>query len=132
MSTGEAADAARTTVLAARRHATEEWTRLLGAASACTLAKDGKPHPAAKFHEGAVAALGDLARRLGEETDPAGAADAAAEIGAAWAGKVMPAGPRAGDWDAYRAGGIQALTDVAAALAPARHRHPVRPAAGDT
>lgn len=112
---------ARTTVVAARRLATEEWSRLLGDVSACTLAKDGNSHPAAKFHEGRVAALGELARRLVDGTDHAGAAGVAADIGARWAEKAMPGGPLARDWAAYRAGGLQALTDIAVELTPPRY-----------
>lgn len=113
-----AAPSARTTVIAARRLATEEWSRLLGEASACTLSKNGTPHPAAKFSEGTVAALGELARRLTGETGHAEAAGVAAEIGARWAGEVLPGGPQARDWGAYRAGGIQALTEIAVEIAP--------------
>lgn len=111
---------ARTTVIAARRLATDEWSRLLGDASACTLAKDGRAHPAAKFFEGRVAALGELARRVTDETGPADALAAAAALGARWADKSLPGGPQARDWEAYRAGGIQAMTDIAAELAPPR------------
>ena len=65
-----------------------------------------------------MAALGELARQITDETEPARAVDAAAALGARWADK--PGGPQARDWEAYRAGGIQAMTDIAAELAPPR------------
>jgi len=108
----------RTTVTAARRLATDEWSRLLGDVSACTLAKDGRSHPAAKFYEGAVAALGEFVRQIADETDPAQAVDTAGTLSAGWADKRLPGGPEARDWEAYRAGGIQAMTDIAAELTP--------------
>lgn len=69
------ANPARTTVMAARRLATAEWSRLR-------------------------------------------ALDAAAALSAGWAEQRPPGGPHARDWQAYRAGGIQAMTDIAAELAP--------------
>lgn len=95
---------------------------MLGDVSACTLAKDGRSHPAAKFFEGRVAALGELARDVSDETESAQALDAAAALAARWADKLLPGGPQASDWEAYRAGGIQAMTDVAAELAPPRRQ----------
>ncbi len=106
--------------MAARLLTTAEWSRLLGDVSACTLAKVGRSHPAAKFYEGKVAALGELARLIADETEPAQAVDAAAMLSARWADKSLPGGPQARDWEAYRAGGVEAMTDIAAELAPPR------------
>lgn len=63
-----------------------------------------------------MAALGELARQITDEAEPALAVDAAAALGARWVDMHLPGGHRARDWEAYRAGGIQAMTDIAAEL----------------
>ena len=110
----------RAHVLLARAEAVREWSLLLGDTTSCALAKDGSSHPAAKFQEGRVAALSELSRRIDDDTE---AAQSAAEIGAVtsrWAEQRMPGSGHDRDWAAYRAGGSQALTEIATALETSR------------
>ena len=105
----------RTEILHARAEAAHEWSRLLGDTSSCALAKDGRSHPAAKFQEGKVAALGELSRRIGDDTEAAQIAAAAGAVSTRWAEQQMPGAGRDRDWEAYRAGGIQAMTELSTA-----------------
>lgn len=90
-------------IAAARAAALEALTRASGTDSLCTLSRERLP--AAKYYEGAVAALGDAlraARRGDPEPDPT-------QWGAAFAA-------RAADdlsWRAYLTGGRDALTALA-------------------
>lgn len=84
-----------------------------GGASLCALSRDGASHPAAKFHEGAVAALGSL-RRLLLACDPAGDPgrmrdEAVTAARAAWRERYGGLAERGRDWAAYYAGGLDAL-----------------------
>ena len=99
-----------------RAEAAQAWSDALGDATSCTLAKDGRSHPTAKFHEGRTAALGELLRRLGPgaDADPGAIEAAAVTLGAAWTARILPGGGDR-DWDAYRAGGVEALRALAGA-----------------
>lgn len=110
MSAVRTAGPSKADVLHARRQAAQEWSTLLGDATSCALAKDGRSHPAAKFYEGRVAALGELSRNVADDTDPERIRVVAATLRARWAEQVMPGGEDR-DWEAYRAGGIQAMTE---------------------
>jgi hypothetical protein len=96
-----------------RAEATEAWAATMGDATSCALAKDGRSYPAGKYHEGRVAALGELMRRLGPEADAAGAESAAVGLRADWASRPMPGNGGNRDWESYRAGGVAALGEVA-------------------
>jgi hypothetical protein len=85
---------------------------LLGDTTSCALAKNGRSHPAAKFQEGKVAALGELSRRITDYTDAGQIEVEATAARARWADQVMPGSRQDRDWEAYRAGGIQALTEI--------------------
>lgn len=102
----------RTGVLHARTHAAHEWSLSLGDSTSCALAKDGRSHPAAKFQEGKVAALGELSRQITDDSDAGLICAAADAVKTRWADQVMPGFRHDGDWEAYRAGGIQALTEI--------------------
>ena len=98
--------------------AVEAMTLIAGTSSACAIARDGGSFPAYKFHEGRAAALGSLARglRRGEES----ATDLVAELGRQWRGEVERRSAQSRDWQAYAAGGLDAireLEDVLEALA---------------
>lgn len=110
-----AAGPRRSDVIDARRRAAQEWSTALGDATSCALARDGRSHPAAKFHEGQVAALGELSRKVTDGTDPARIGTVAATIRARWADQVMPGGGEDRDWESYRSGGLQALAGYTAA-----------------
>lgn len=80
----------------------------LGETSLCALARDGRSHPAAKFHEGSARALAALRRALRHSADrPRGAV--AREERDRWQDEVGPLASRSADWSAYHAGGIDAL-----------------------
>ena len=101
-------------VLHARSQAAQEWSLSLGDEASCALAKDGRSHPAAKFQEGKVAALGELSRKIADDTDPGLISATAAAVKVRWADQIRPGAGRDRDWEAYRAGGIQAMTEIIA------------------
>lgn len=78
-----------------------------GEASLCALSRAGAPHPAAKFHEGAVSALADVRRAVARQPGT-GPADAVAAARARWEDNATLA-ERGRDWAAYYAGGVEAL-----------------------
>ena len=94
-------------VLARERVAFAALAHATGDASLCALARSGMPHPAAKFHEGAVSALADVRRSVTRQpaTSPA---DAIAAARARWEDNATLA-ERGRDWAAYYAGGVEAL-----------------------
>ncbi|WP_413452727.1 hypothetical protein AA0Y32_09265 [Georgenia phoenicis] len=79
-----------------------------GDASLCAVSRDGTARPAVKYHEGAVAALGDLRRRLSQEP-----ADAALVHARAHWRALEDRAAAAPSWEAYLAGAVDALDDVA-------------------
>ena len=71
-----------------------------GDASLCALSRSGKAHPAAKFHEGAVAALAEARRALSRTES----VDSVAKIRSDWqvrSARMAAPGP---EWRAYYAG----------------------------
>ncbi|GAA2032636.1 hypothetical protein GCM10009819_15870 [Agromyces tropicus] len=96
-----------------RARAAEAWAATMGDATSCALAKDGRSHPAGKFHEGRTAALGELMRACPADATAPSATALAAALADEWAGRAVPGGGSR-DWESYRAGGIEALREVAA------------------
>ncbi|WP_448811869.1 hypothetical protein [Agromyces bauzanensis] len=96
-----------------RLEAAEEWSVLLGDTTACAIAKDGRSYPAGKFHEGRVAALGELLRRIDASSTEPQIADAATGLRADWESRPMPGAGESREWESYRAGGVQALGEFA-------------------
>lgn len=96
--------------------ATAALTQAAGNASLCALSRSGASHPAAKFHEGAAAALAQVRRLL---TRQAGTPPAAAitSVRDDWNDQNAVLAQRSRDWAAYHAGGLEAL-DGLAELAP--------------
>ena len=94
----------------ARLGAVESMTLLAGTSSACAIARDGGSFPAYKFHEGRAAAFAVVARALRRgEVD----LDALArELGAQWEGEVARRAEQNGDWQAYAAGGLDAVREL--------------------
>jgi hypothetical protein len=80
-----------------------------GSTSLCTLSRSGRSHPAAKYHEGAVAALGDVRRALTTSAPGTLATDVAAYISAGWTARFERMTRPGRDWQAYYTGGIEAL-----------------------
>lgn len=99
-------------IMRARTQAAQEWGALLGDTSSCALAKDGRSHPAAKFTEGKAAALGELSRRIGGDTAPDGIRAAVVAVRNRWSHQVTPGTRADREWEAYRAGGIQAMAEL--------------------
>lgn len=96
------------------REATRAWAAAVGGQSACALAKSGQSHPAAKFHEGAAAALAGLARALrADRGDPRAMVEQAQ---AAWTEQNAAQAARSRDWAAYEAGGAEALAGALSAV----------------
>lgn len=93
-----------------RLAAVEAMTVIAGTSSACAIARDGGSFPAYKFHEGRAAALGSLARglRRGEQ----GTSDLVAELGRRWRGEVERRADQSRDWQAYAAGGLDAVREI--------------------
>jgi hypothetical protein len=90
-----------------------------GDVSLCALSRAGTPHPAAKFHEGAVSVLAGVRRALiqSPETRPA---EAVAGARRSWHEQNATLAKQSRDWAAYYEGGIEAL-DLLAAAAGATH-----------
>ena len=94
----------------ARLAAVESMTLLAGASSACAIARDGGSFPAYKFHEGRAAAFAVVARALRR-----GEADLdalARELSAQWEGEVVRRADQSRDWQAYAAGGLDAVREL--------------------
>ncbi len=102
-------------IVADRREAAV--ARLAGAsgdASLCQLSRAGTPRPAVKYHEGAVAALTDVRRRLPDRADQRDVARLVADVRDRWvAGRVAS---RPADWQAYDDGAVDALESLTEAL----------------
>ncbi|MBM7502804.1 hypothetical protein ACFPER_04940 [Agromyces aurantiacus] len=96
-----------------RTSSAQAWADALGDATSCTIAKDGRSHPTAKFQEGRAAALGDLLRRTDRDATADAILAAAAALAEEWERRRPPGG---GDrnWESYRAGALQALRDLEA------------------
>lgn len=105
-------DLTREGVRALRAEAARAWAATMVDATSCALAKDGRSYPAGKYHEGRVAALGELMRRLPPDPDPAEATVVARRLAVAWAARVQPGGGANREWESYRAGGLHALREL--------------------
>jgi len=80
-----------------------------GTTSLCALSRSGRSHPAAKYHEGAVAALGDVRRALTTAARGTLARDVAVHVSAGWTARFERMTDPGRDWQAYYTGGIEAL-----------------------
>ena len=99
----------------ARLAAVESMTTLAGVGSACAIARDGGSFPAYKFHEGRAAALSTMARELRRpEPDPDGLAE---RLGEQWQAEVERRTDQGRDWQAYAAGGLDAVRELESWLA---------------
>lgn len=95
--------------------AVEAMTVLAGASSACAIARDGGSFPAYKFHEGRAAALGALARGLRREAHIE--SELVADMGRQWREEVQRRADQSRDWQAYAAGGLDAVRELEDLLA---------------
>jgi hypothetical protein len=104
---GAVAEDLLTDVEQRRSAALQRLAAVAGDTAVCAVTKSGQAFPAAKFHEGAVAALGEVRRSLrlsGGEAGPV--------VGAVleeWLDRESVAADRGADWRAYTAGGVEEL-----------------------
>jgi len=100
-------------------------TAAAGNESLCTLSRDGSPRPAAKYHEGAAAALAQARRALGS-LDPD--EDATPTVGALRDRWVRDAGAGAttSSWRAYFDGGLDSLHTLLTTPAESTDTQPTR------
>ncbi|MFC5503320.1 hypothetical protein ACFPJ4_13815 [Lysinimonas soli] len=96
----------------ARADAIQAWSDALGDSTACALAKSGRSYPSAKFHEGRVAALGEVLRGMPDGATQTWIAAAVAEVRGAWRLRRQPGADPEGEWASYRAGGLEALREL--------------------
>ena len=103
-------------VLRREREALGCLTAAAGDRSLCAHSRDGLPWPAAKYHEGAVAALAEARRALGQASgDPDAAVRAIRDSWAARRGSELAS---AASWSAYLDGGVDALDGLVAETLP--------------
>jgi len=74
----------------------------------CPLLRSGRSHPAAKYHEEAVAALDDVRRALIRAATGTRAGEVAAHVCTNWTTRLGNDQPGQ-DWQAHSVGGIEAL-----------------------
>lgn len=96
-----------------REEALADWSRVGGDVSACALGRDGRSFPAFKFHEGRVAALGELLRAAPDTIDTDQLQALVAQLRARWAAAAALPNRTGPDWRAYHAGGLECLADLA-------------------
>lgn len=94
-----------TWVIGRRREAAEAMADLSGNASACAMGRAGRSFPAFKYHEGATASLGALARELRRGGEERGSVE---KLLQEW----QTPGGVGRDWEAYAAGGYEALEEA--------------------
>jgi hypothetical protein len=91
-----------------RAEAEQRLVEAVGAGgSLCAIGRGGGSFPAVKYHEGAVAALAEAARTVGD-------LDSLSRLLQRWRESGSGATADAPDWIAYRTGGVEALESVMA------------------
>ena len=100
-----------------RRRAEERLAQVAGDVTLCVIGRSGESFPGIKYHEGAAAAVMDVARRATRMAIE----QALVEALAAWRTALDGAHRRLGpDWIAYRQGGVDELDAFARELAAVR------------
>lgn len=100
-----------------RSEALARLSTATGDASLYAVSRSGAPRPAAKYYEGAVAALTDVRRRLAKSPEPA---DAAVDhVREHWQARRERAAVSSLTWRAYLDGAVDALDDLAGTPVPA-------------
>ncbi|AJE32310.1 hypothetical protein B842_02285 [Corynebacterium humireducens NBRC 106098 = DSM 45392] len=94
-----------TWVTARRQRAAAAMAELSGNASACAMGRAGRSFPAFKYHEGATASLGALTRALRRGEGERGSVEKLL-------GEWQTPGGVGRDWEAYTAGGREALEEA--------------------
>src|ERR1035437_9332237 len=89
---------------------------IAGGRSLCSISRQGAPVPAAKYHEGAAAALAEARRAIEALADgPDGGQSARAallDVRARWQTQSRTRGRTGPDWTGYLAGGLDALEQM--------------------
>lgn len=104
----------------------EQLGAVVGDASLCTVSRAAGPVPGVKYLEGAVTALREVRRAIGDGDEQASALERAL---ARWRSELQRARERemGPDWLAYRAGGVDALEDSSRRPAAAGKRSSAPP-----
>ncbi len=89
---------------ALRQDALAHLSALAGDASMCAIGRSGRSFPAAKYHEGRAAAAAQVVRSR--------AADPLTDVRPQWVGMLDRSSSQGPDWQAYAAGGLDALADL--------------------
>ena len=101
---------------ACERAALEDLDAIAGGRSLCSISRQGATVPAAKYHEGAAAALAEARRAIEALADgPDGAQSARAallDVRARWQTQSRTRGRTGPDWTGYLAGGLDALEQM--------------------
>lgn len=101
---------------ARERTALADLVAIAGGQSLCSLSRDGATVPAAKYHEGAVAALGESRRAVEAVVDgPDGehaARAALLDVRARWRAQSRSIGRTGPSWTGYLTGGLDALQQM--------------------
>jgi hypothetical protein len=101
---------------ARERTALADLVAIMGGQSLCFLSRDGAPVPAAKYHEGAVAALGEARRAVEAVVDGPAGEDAARaallDVRARWRAQSRSIGRTGPSWTGYLTGGLDALQQM--------------------
>jgi len=101
---------------ARERTALADLVAIAGGQSLCSLSRDGATVPAAKYHEGAVAALGEARRAVEAVVDgPDGehaASAALLDVRARWRAQSHSIGRTGPSWTGYLTGGLDALQQM--------------------
>jgi len=99
-------------VRVAKEQALARLTELADGRSMCVIGRSGQSFPAAKYHEGAVAALSDLRRALASGGDPS---TILATVRERWTERSR-ASTLSEDWAAYHAGARDTLAGIPGSL----------------
>jgi hypothetical protein len=101
-----------TILVSQRQAAVAALTAAAGDLNLCAMSRSGKPYPAVKYHEGAVAALAEAKRAVGDQLPDGSVEKTLAGLRAGWQAKASTPIAEAPGWQAYYAGGIEALDAV--------------------
>jgi hypothetical protein len=101
---------------ARERAALKDLDAIAGGRSLCSFSRQGAPVPAAKYYEGAAAALAEARRAIeGSSDGPDSGQSARAallEVRARWLAQSRTRGRTGPDWTGYLAGGLDALEQM--------------------
>ena len=104
------------TVRASEYEALADLVAVADGRSLCSLSREGATVPAAKYHEGAAAALAEVRRAIeGLDDGPDGAQsarDALLDVRARWRAQSRTRGRTGPDWTGYLTGGLDALEQM--------------------